>query len=408
MLHVKPKTVEASRPEASGHPTARAVAATADHRVTTYDGSALPALAWPGAADDATLDSYVYQSREFLTVWLATMGPARRAQLFLVVVETVEGRPVFWLPLVVEQEFGCAVLRFPDGGMADYNAPILDRDFEGTVDIGPLWDAILSTLPPVDLVDFVKMPTAIWEQPNPLLRVGRTMQKDEGYYLPITGTHADYLADPSRRQRARKLGQLFRKLERTGTVRIGEVRDGESVAEARAFIELHKTLQYRRTLGFSQFDQPGIRAFVDRLCEPAALESFTRMTALTLDGTVIGAQLDFVTPRRQQGFMTTFDAGRHGFVSPGRQVQMHLIARAFADRLEVFDLGHGENPYKHPWMTAVLHLHSLQQARTARGRLFLAARALRRRLPAGLGARVRGLLRRNASSSGEDLGRKDA
>ena len=95
---------------------------------------------------------------------------------------------------------------------------------------------------------------------------------------------------------------------------------------------------------------------MDRLCAPEALASFTRMTVLQLDGDVIAAQLDFVTPRRHQGFITTFDAEKHAFISPGRQVQLHLIARAFADGLEAFDLGHGDNLYKHPWMSHAMKL----------------------------------------------------
>ena len=404
MPHPEPGTTH-SRSTNSRSPEPRAVAATPEHVVRTFEGASLPSLAWPAGADDATLDAYVYQSREFLAAWSATIGQARRSQLFLVRVEDGAGRPVMWLPLVVEREFGSAILRFPDGGMADYNAPILGPTFASdAAGIGRLWAAVLRTLPPVDVVDFVKMPATVWQRPNPLLNIAPTIRQDEGWYLPLTGTHADYLAHPSRKGRVRKLGQLFRKLQRSGAVEIGEVRDAEEVAAVRAFIEQHKSRQYRRTLGFSQFDRPGVRLFVDRLCEPRSLATFTRLTALRLDGSVIAAQLDFVTPRRQQGFITTFDAERHAFVSPGRQVQLHLIARAFADKLDVFDLGHGDNLYKHPWMSHALELHSLAEARSLRGRAFLAARALRRRLPERLGAAAMRLLRAQPSGAAAQAG----
>ncbi len=395
MTHADPHTTAA----AAADPVPRAVADAQDHRIKTYDGTSLDTLAWPGADADTALDAYVYQSREFLHIWSATIGQARRARLFLTVVEDTAGRPVLWLPLSVEREFGCSILRFPDAGMADYNAPALERDFgRGTTDMAKLWAAILRTLPRVDVVDFVKMPATVWQQPNPLLRIGVALSQDEGYYLPIVGTHADYLAHPSRKGRVRKLGQLFRKLERSGAVQLGEVRDAETVATARAFIEHHKTLQYRRTLGFSQFDRPGVSAFVDRLCASDALATFTRMTVLSLDGNLVGAQLDFVTPRRQQGFMTTF-AEAHAFISPGRQVQLHLIERAFADKREVFDLGHGDNPFKHPWMTESLQLCTMSQACSLRGRAFLAARVLRRSMPDTIGSRWMRLLRKSPSGA---------
>lgn len=392
MTHPKPIFPPASTALGAGAAAVPRKASAGPYHVSVYDGAALPLLDWPGAADDAVLDGFVYQSREFLAVWFDTLGKARRARSILAVVADERG-PALWLPLVVEREFGCAVLRFPDGGMADYNAPVLRRSVGEALDMGAIWRALAGLLPPFDLVDFTKMPATVWQQPNPMLRLGPTTQLDAGYYLPIEGTHAEYLAHPSRKGRVRKLGQLFRKLARSGAVTIGEVRDAATVAAARRFIEEHKALQYRRTLGFSQFDQPGVQAFLDRLVTPAALDGFTRLTALTLDGAVIGAQLDFVTARRQNGFMTTFDAGRHSFISPGRQVQLHLIERAFADGRAVFDLGHGDNAFKFPWMTHSLPLHSFARARTFRGALFLAARTLRRRVPAGLGARLRSVIR---------------
>jgi CelD/BcsL family acetyltransferase involved in cellulose biosynthesis len=391
MLQLKPDPAINGRVE----PRAPSPLASADaglYRILVYGQESFQALDWPRAGDDAVLDSYVYQSREFLSVWLSTMGSARQARAWFVVVEDRNGEPAMWLPFVVEREYGCTFLRFPDGGMADYNGPALRQGDEFAVNFPSVWAAILACLPGIDVIDFEKMPETIWHRPNPMLQIGTATPKDEGFYLPIAGTFEGYLADPTRKPRAKKLRQLYRKLERTGPLKVGEVRDPAVVAEGRAFLERHKTVQYLRTLGFSQFDKPGVRAFVDRLCSPDALASFTRLTAMTFNGAVIGAQLDFVTPRRQQGFMTTFDADNFGFFSPGRQVQLHLIERAFTDELRVFDLGHGDNPYKHPWMTEVLQLYSFAQARTMRGRLYLAARSLRRRLPKGIGRRLKALM----------------
>ncbi len=396
-------TAEATHPPVGVDTTVPGPAPLAEVEVDGWrmavHGAALAEHEWPSVRDDADHDGYVYQTREYLALWLATLGTARRAEACLVVLRDRAGVPRLWLPLVIEREFGCTLLRFPDAGMADYNAPILARDggSRGMDDVAEalprLWPHLLRLLPGLDVVDFVKMPATVWDRPNPLLRVGRVQANGAGFYLPVAGTFEAYCADPARKPRVRKLGQLARKLAREAPVCLAATQDPAAVAAARAFLEDHKDRQYRRTLGFSQFDRPGVRAFLDRLCAPDTLGRLTRLTTYTAGESIVGAQLDFVTPRRQQGFITTFDAERFAIYSPGRQIALHLIARAFADGLAVFDLGHGDNPFKHPWMTHELALFDLAQPVTLRGRAFCTLRRLRRRLPEGLSRRLKPLLR---------------
>ena len=68
---------------------------------------------------------YVFQSREFLGIWLNTIGKAGRIEPYLVVVKDGDGRPILYLPFVIETKFNIRLLRFMDCGVADYNAPIV-------------------------------------------------------------------------------------------------------------------------------------------------------------------------------------------------------------------------------------------------------------------------------------------
>ena len=94
-------------------------------RVELLDGPDLAAAGWPSIEAGPELLMYVYQSREFLDVWMASIGKARRARCFLVVVRDGGNNPVLYLPLAIETRFGGRILRFMDAGVADFNAPIL-------------------------------------------------------------------------------------------------------------------------------------------------------------------------------------------------------------------------------------------------------------------------------------------
>lgn len=349
-------------------------------RVSVHEWTMLPDLDWPSVREDDRYEGYVYQTREFLETWMATVGHARGSRCFLIVATDRDARAALHLALVVEPEYGCRVLRFPDAGMADYNAPLLRGEAGSLGAWAGLWPLVLKSLPHCDLVDFVKMPEEIGGRPNPLLRVLPAEADDFGFYLPVEGTADAYFSDPSRKPRIRKLKQRLRKLERSGPTSIGSPEGAEDIAASGAFIELHKGAQFRRTLGFDQFDKPGIRAFVHALLGPRALGVFTQLTVMRHEGRIACAQLDFVTPRRHQGFLTTFDEEGFSASSPGRQVTMELIARAFAEGLSVFDLGHGDNTYKSPWMTRRMPLFHAEEPLTWRGRVYLLLRRTRRRL----------------------------
>jgi CelD/BcsL family acetyltransferase involved in cellulose biosynthesis len=88
-------------------------------------GSERLASDWPSIADDRDVKMYVYQSREFLNVWMNTIGSAGRIECYFVIVRDNEAQPVLYLPLAIETRFNIRFLRFMDCGVADYNAPVV-------------------------------------------------------------------------------------------------------------------------------------------------------------------------------------------------------------------------------------------------------------------------------------------
>src|SRR5579883_1481952 len=128
----------------------------------------LAAVEWPTIDDSRDLRMYVFQSRDFLQVWLDTIGRAAHIDGYLVIVKDGEGKPVLFLPLAIETKFNTRLLRFMDSGVADYNAPIL---VPGLCLSRPafhaLWSEILALLPAVDAIDLKKIAAHVCGMRNP-------------------------------------------------------------------------------------------------------------------------------------------------------------------------------------------------------------------------------------------------
>ena len=139
--------------------------------VELYDGRNLAAADWPSLADSGDpkthLKMYVFQSHEFLQVWLNTIGKAGRIEPYFVVVKNAEGRPVLYLPLAIETQFNIRLLRFMDCGVADYNAPIVAAGTTLSPQEFNALGATLALLPSFDVIDLKKMASDIRDL-NPL------------------------------------------------------------------------------------------------------------------------------------------------------------------------------------------------------------------------------------------------
>ena len=70
-------------------------------KVELYDSGNLAAANWPSLAAGRDLKMYVFQSREFLEIWLNTIGKAGRIKPHLVVIKDGEGRPLLYLPFAI-------------------------------------------------------------------------------------------------------------------------------------------------------------------------------------------------------------------------------------------------------------------------------------------------------------------
>ncbi len=160
---------------------------------------------------------YVYQSREFLDVWMNTIGSAGRIECYFVVVRDHDAEPVLYLPLAIETKFNIRFLRFMDCGVADYNAPVVCARRKLTrQEFDAIWTEVLALLPSFDVVDLKKIASDISGVFNPLAYLDCSQHRESGHLLQfVRSAQADGCGTPSPGLR-QKLGHELRKLGETG------------------------------------------------------------------------------------------------------------------------------------------------------------------------------------------------
>ena len=347
-------------------------------KVALFAGRDFAAARWPSVDDDRDRKMYVFQSREFLALWLDTIGSANRIESYLFVVSDGDGQVVLYLPLVIETKFNVRLLRFMDGGVADYNAPILAaKRTLSQPEFAQVWSQILSLLPRFDVVDLKKIASNVDGAFNPLRYLDCTAFAESGHAIALTQFHdgAD-TRRPAIKMR-RNLARCREALDRTGKTHFLDNPSGETLARVTERLIALKREKYLRAQTPDFLAEPGVESFYRAMMSPAYLGHISHLSALTVDGAVASAHLGFVGRGRFYYIFPAYDGafGRH---SVGHLLLAHLIDRSVERGFNTFDLGIGDVRYKNTWETHRLALHAHERAMTAAGRLYLQMRRVRR------------------------------
>jgi CelD/BcsL family acetyltransferase involved in cellulose biosynthesis len=347
-------------------------------KVELFDGGNLAAADWPSIADDRDLRLYIFQSREFLDIWLDTIGKASRVEPCFVVVRDADRRPVLYLPLIIETKFNVRLLRFMDCGVADYNAPIVAADRTlSRQEFHDVWADVLALLPGFDVIDLKKIASDVAGAVNPLTYLDCTPFGDSGHAIALTR-----LRDQTDTRRA--VVRLRRKLQThaKGLSQIGEPRfivnpdAAEAAPVAERLLEL-KRQKFQRTSTPDFLSAPGVERFYREMMSPGRLGTIAHLSALTIGDTVASAHLGFIGRGRFYYIFPAYDTA-FGRYRVGHLLMQHLIDQSVAQDFDAFDLGIGDASYKNKWATHHLALHSHERAATAAGRVYLQMRRVRR------------------------------
>jgi CelD/BcsL family acetyltransferase involved in cellulose biosynthesis len=352
--------------------------------VEVFAGDDFAGAGWPSIANRCDLRMYIYQSREFLEVWMNTIGDAHRAQPFLIVVSHRQRGPVLYLPLVIEKKFNVRLLRFMDAGVADFNAPIAAPGVEfSREEFATLWSQILSKLPKVDAIDLQKISAKVLDVVNPLTHLDCEPHVSNGHAILLSAMRDDVNARPSVVRLRKKLRRDFRRLNRLGEANF--VVNPPAAESDEIFTSLIKFKQrkYMATVGSDFLAMPGVRRFYREMVAPQRVGGLSHLSALTCNNEVVSAHLGFMGRGCFYYTFPAYDPAYRQF-SVGHLLLQHLIDQSCEQGLATFDLGEGDFPYKAKWVTHHLALSNYKHALTAAGLLYLQVRRARRALEADI------------------------
>ena len=347
-------------------------------KVEVFAGGNLAAANWPSIAGDHDLKMYIFQSREFLDVWLNTIGRASRIEPYLIVVRDSDERPVLYLPLVIETKFNIRLLRFMDAGVADYNAPILAAGYKPSrQEFNQLWSDILALLPGFDLIDLKKIASDVSGTFNPLSLLDCTPDAENGHSILLTGSDADSGGRNSLVRLRRKLERYYREISKIGEAAF-VVNPTGAMAElvTERLLEL-KRRKYMRTRIPDFLAAPGVERFYREMVSPQRIGKIGHLSALMIGNTVASGHLGFIGRGRFYYIFSAYDMTYRRYRA-GHLLLRHLIDRSKEQGIATFDLGVGNNSYKNTWATHHLALFTHERAVTAAGHVYLQMRRVRR------------------------------
>lgn len=349
--------------------------------IDIHAGEDLAAVDWPSAADSGAFDVHAFQTREFLALWMDTIGAARRAQGLLVTISDGDGA-VCRFAFAREVRWGVQVLRFMDGGVADYGAPIIRRGYQFEADtFRGLWQSILRALPRIDAIDLRKVPETVLGTVNPLVHLGLRASGDRGTVIAPGPDLDAYIKDPARRGQARQAASKLVQLRRRGAaVAIDFDPPCAALPAILDFTLRQKSAQYVATIGLDVLELPGQRAFFAGLTERPQAKALRTVATASIDGELAATHLGYVCGNRLYYILPSLDRARFGKTSIGSGLLLEVLRHLASSGEAVVDLGCGTERWKDAWITGSFPLSTHLSARTAAGLAYCAAFRLRERL----------------------------
>ena len=234
-----------------------------DLSVEVREGADWDAVGWPSITA-AALEMSVFQSREFLETWMATIGRDRAVRPALAIVSDADARPVLYLPFVIETRLGVNLLRFMDAGVSDLNAPIMARERRLTeTEFAAAWKKIRALLPPVDVIDLRKMPEHLDGMRNPMTWLPCGSGHVYGNAVQLSHLPEIHARAPVVRMR-KKLRRQFQRLGELGPTRfVSHPTKDELRRLVDGLFDL-KRMQYLRTRGRDFLEGPESGRFITR------------------------------------------------------------------------------------------------------------------------------------------------
>jgi CelD/BcsL family acetyltransferase involved in cellulose biosynthesis len=351
----------------AGDAIAAATAAQNRFVVRREDDRADLAARWDARAAGAAATAF--QTGRWVETWYATVGPALGEPLVLAVHDRASGALAALLPLVMRKVAGCRVVEFADGGVTDYNAPVLGpaapTDAAGAREF---WAAVRGALADAAFVRFKRMPDEIEGRANPLALLPAVRPSSgSSNVVTIGGAWTDFLATLKGTLR-RQVERNWRAFLRHQGAALRHVTDRAEAAAVLAELDRQQSARMRgRGVPYYVLDEPRFAAFYRQLVADGLAEGRAILTALTCGEEIVAALLGIARGETYVMLRMSIGAARWAACSPGRLVILQTMKLLHARGFRHFDFSIGDYDYKRRFRATSRPLVEVTVALSPRG-----------------------------------------
>ena len=327
---------------------------------------------WPRSGTSCEARCFAFQCADILEVWCDTIGAANHIEPVFVTVFGASGKPALLLALGIEVRNGVRVLRFLDGGVSDYNAPVVfpEASSWGPETVATVWAQLSRALPPFDLAMLEKMPDVVGDLTNPLYALATAPHAESCHAVRLEGPWEifarEHIKNPSDSRRRR------RKLEKLGTVRFVIAGDEQQRADFFAAMMRMKRDKFVETKGYDVFTEPGFGEFYRETTRRLGAAGPVHLSALLLDDRILAAHWGYVVGDRFYYLLPAHEASEGRTYAPGRLLSEWLLQWALESGLKLFDFGIGDEAYKFDYCDVHMPLRDAVLPANVKGRLVAA------------------------------------
>jgi len=261
----------------------------ASYRVEVIHDWSLARPGWETAL--ATGTATPFQHGAVMDAWYRAMAGRKGLSPLLVTVRDGAGVHALSLALVRYRAGANRVIAFADGGLIDYNAPILGPAApEDAAGAARLWRAVRRALPAADLLDLRKMPERIGGRPNPFSLLAPLPCALNGNVVRAGDDWNAYHHSLKRTVR-KELERSWRVFERHPGAAFRAVTDPAERQRVLAAIEAQQPVRMQSTHKTYVLDEPAAASFYRNLVADAQAGEAVVLTALTAGEEVVAALL---------------------------------------------------------------------------------------------------------------------
>lgn len=332
---------------------------------------------WPqGVAGESSLaQSLIFQSRTFLQAWAKSYGARADCKMLFVEIYDSNGKPLIFLPLVMQKQHSVNIITFTDHDVCDYNAPILFQDFSAwsKEQVQTLIKDICNKLPPIDIINFQKMPQWIGNQLNPFFLITTQKHPESGHFSTLDQPWSQL---EKKLHRIKNTKQRYRNLLRMGGF---EFKIAHTNEERRAFIAALIAQKQRR---FVETNVPGFhehrekQQFFEYATDYFGQAQSLHLAALLMNGEIIATLWGLLDGKTYFGMMISHEAEHWSKYSPGMVLHYLVMQDLHKQDFTVLDLGVGDEAWKVNTCDGVRILKDYKTAITLKGHLALIAQSL--------------------------------